>query len=83
MTATPHLMIDSIWNMNIGATLHITSDLKNLTINSLYQGLNIVQVKNDEGLVMKHIESSHVTTSSQSSMLIMFFIVQMHQPIYF
>ena len=67
--ATPHPINDSKYYIDTGATHHIIGDLKNLTINSPNQGLDSVQVGNGEDLVIKHIESSNIPTSSNLFML--------------
>jgi hypothetical protein len=54
--------VDPNWYSDTGATDHITSDLDRLAVHAQYQGDDMVQVGNREGLKIMHAGSCSINT---------------------
>lgn len=62
MAASYNTGPDQTWFADYGATNHITKDLKNLSLQSDYQGTDKVSIGNGQGLPISKLGSSIIST---------------------
>ena len=65
---TAHLTTTSTntppWLLDNGASLHVTSDLNNLSLHAPYQGSDNIMIGDDTGLPITHTGSTSLPTSN-------------------
>ena len=68
-SSTNHLSqpsYSSVWLANTGATNHMSADLSNLSLITPYPANDRVQTANGEGLMVSHVGTSIIPTSTTS-----------------